>query len=246
MFPDEEFAPSVGSFPSPVAPPTVDPDASPGKTVTIACQWLPFVRGALQQLLLQATWDTDAAGLALVQGRVFNLIDLFQECSSNEYPFACPADFTYAQGLPDWSALTQCGIPFANWIPTLGWDYVDGCSPNHSREVYIGRPLSGVKLTEVIARVNWQPGPQMSSSNVAFGVYWDGGHHYTAAGDMPGSGTDLELLYQFATATATSQIKLDLTADYEPGNVPLGGYATIRSVTLVGVSSNPQGPGGCF
>jgi len=46
------------------------------------------------QLLLQATWDTtDPAALLLAQQRTFNLIELFQECSS-ALPFSCPYPFS--------------------------------------------------------------------------------------------------------------------------------------------------------
>lgn len=93
MFPDQEYAGPRGSFYRPVVPPTVDPDASPTLTLSVACAWLPYIRGSLYQLLLQATWDTDAAGLALAQARVFNLIDLFVECAVSDLPFACPFDF---------------------------------------------------------------------------------------------------------------------------------------------------------
>lgn len=112
MFPDSLFAAPRGSFGSPVLPPTVDPDASPTISVTIACQWLPYIRGALQQLLLQSTWDTDASGLELVQARVFNLIDLFQECDESVLPFSCPGD------------LTVSSSPYGSWAI--------GCSGHYS------------------------------------------------------------------------------------------------------------------
>lgn len=103
MYPDVDYASSRGSFERPVVPPTSDPTDSPTISVPINCQWLPYIRGALQQLLLQATWSTDSAGLLLAQERVFKLIDLFQECSPAVLPFACPYDFSVGDG--GWSIL---------------------------------------------------------------------------------------------------------------------------------------------
>jgi hypothetical protein len=94
MWQDSEYAPPRGSFERPVPPPAVDPGSAPTQTVILSCAWLPYVRGALQQLLLQATWATsDPAILLLTQERVFNLLDLFQECATPDVPFACPYDF---------------------------------------------------------------------------------------------------------------------------------------------------------
>lgn len=89
MWADSDYAPSRGSFLRPVAPPVVDPTTAPTITITISCAWLPFIRGALQQLLLQATWQGDAPTLLEAQQRAFNLIDLFQECATVDFPFAC-------------------------------------------------------------------------------------------------------------------------------------------------------------
>lgn len=93
MWPDADYAPSRGSFLRPVPPPSQEPGASPTKTVEVNCQWLPYIRGALMQLLLQATWVSTDADLSLTQGRVWNLIDLFAECDSAFLPIACPYPF---------------------------------------------------------------------------------------------------------------------------------------------------------
>lgn len=76
MFPNSVFNHPVGSFQSPVRPPTHDPNTEPAATVRISCEWLLYIRGALTQLLLESTWDTDAAGVDLVQQRVFNLLSM--------------------------------------------------------------------------------------------------------------------------------------------------------------------------
>lgn len=106
MWPDSEYAAPRGSFEIPVAPPSGDPAAAPSKTVIVACEWLPYIRGALMQLLLQATWSGPGSDLA--QQRAFNLIDLFSECPASVIPFSCPYDwaFTDPQG---WYATTALG-----------------------------------------------------------------------------------------------------------------------------------------
>jgi hypothetical protein len=48
-----------GSFFAPVAPPTTEPADGEQVTVCISLEWLPYVLGALTQLCLPATWDTD-------------------------------------------------------------------------------------------------------------------------------------------------------------------------------------------
>ena len=102
MFPDEGYAPAVPSFPSPILPPISDPGASPTKTVAINCSWLPYIRGALLQLVLQSTWRTsDPDALTLAQMRAMTLISLFDECSELVLPFSCDFDIeSSADGLP--------------------------------------------------------------------------------------------------------------------------------------------------
>lgn len=113
MFPDSPYAGPTGTFKKPVLPPTVDPGASPTRTFTISCQWLPYIRGALQQLLLQSTWDVpDEAGLILAQARAWTLISMFDECTSFVPPFACPYD---------WSGATSEGWLLDDVFGTIGY-----------------------------------------------------------------------------------------------------------------------------
>jgi len=100
MFPDEEFAPAVPSFPVPVPLPTTDPDADPSFSICINEQWIPYVLGAMQQLVLQATWDTqDTDELNLVQSRAMKLIAMF-----SEYVMCCPCPQTRTvDGVPQFS-----------------------------------------------------------------------------------------------------------------------------------------------
>lgn len=93
MWPDQEYAPSRGSFTTPVLPPSTDPRDSPTKTVEVNCQWLPYIRGALMQLVLQATWIPTDVGFTDIQMRAMTLIDLFKECDTSVLPIACPYPF---------------------------------------------------------------------------------------------------------------------------------------------------------
>jgi len=125
VWPDQPYAPPRGSFLRPVPLPTVDPDASPTCTVSINQQWIPFVIGALQQLLLQATWKTDdPAALLLVQQRAFNLLDLFT-CGSGELPFLCVGDFIGSdQPFQTWTVDSGCG----SYLGGTGYEATD-CGP---------------------------------------------------------------------------------------------------------------------
>jgi len=78
MYPYSPFAHPVSSFNKPV--PILDEEPGTGNLVPVClnAHWIPLVIGCLQQLLLQTTWDTsDPAVLAIQQGRVFDLMELF-------------------------------------------------------------------------------------------------------------------------------------------------------------------------
>ena len=77
MWSNSDFAVPISSFVSPVPVPGVDPLAGDCFIIRINGAWLPYIRGALQQLLLQTTWDTDEAGLAIVQAQATNLLFAF-------------------------------------------------------------------------------------------------------------------------------------------------------------------------
>lgn len=82
MYPDSSFAHPIGSFQYPVPVPSSGPDAEPLETICISGVWLPYLRGASKQLLLQSTWDTDDPGeLAIVQQWAFSLIGMLQDGS---------------------------------------------------------------------------------------------------------------------------------------------------------------------
>lgn len=77
---DSPFAVPQSSYERPVPLVLVDPDTDANITVCFRSEWLPYVLGALQQLILQTTWDTDDPdALNLVQARAQLLIALFIE-----------------------------------------------------------------------------------------------------------------------------------------------------------------------
>jgi hypothetical protein len=96
MYPDSPYAKPIGSFREPVPLPLVDANAEPVLYIPINCAWFPYIIGALKQLLLQATWDTnDPNALNLVQMRVFTLMSEF-DCQTgltlDDICKLCPPD----------------------------------------------------------------------------------------------------------------------------------------------------------
>lgn len=122
MFPNSPFKRSVGSYVEPVAPPARDPDAAPLATLQISCDWLPYIRGAVKQLLLQSTWIGDDDAVDLAQQRVFNLMSMLQDAvSCADVYMECSNDFalsnpSYWHAYPDIDTWEQ-----SSWAPIEGW-----------------------------------------------------------------------------------------------------------------------------
>jgi hypothetical protein len=93
MFNDSPYAQPVGSFQNPVPVPTSDPDVGACFSISLSQEWRPYIIGALQQLLLQSTWDTsDPDVLNLVQARAMTLIAMFgdaKEANCDEGTAGC-------------------------------------------------------------------------------------------------------------------------------------------------------------
>jgi hypothetical protein len=90
MYPNSPYAVPVGSFRVPVVPPSADVTDNL-ITVAISKDWLPFVLGAMKQLLLETTWVVETPEvLDVVQAKAFNLIQMLatpvkaQECGDCE------------------------------------------------------------------------------------------------------------------------------------------------------------------
>jgi len=90
MYPDSPFAIPVGSFRVPVKPPGVDPDQNL-IGIAVSKDWLPYIIGALKQLLLETTWITSSPEeLNTVQGQAFNLIYMIGQGELNSPPGELP------------------------------------------------------------------------------------------------------------------------------------------------------------
>lgn len=115
MLPYNPLAEPVSSFVAPAPLPTADPDAGEMCYVHFAREWLPYLLGALSQLMLQTTWRTDdPAQIALAQARSMSLITLLAQEAYN--PMALPAfRFTELCGME----VTHDG---ENYEPVPGWD----------------------------------------------------------------------------------------------------------------------------
>jgi hypothetical protein len=106
------------SFDSPLTLPVQDPDGEPSISITVACSWLPYIRGALYQLTQQWSWpQDDQVALDLAQARALTLIAMFVECEEPIPPFSCNYDFTISDAGwtvddPDGHGIYDAGIGF--------------------------------------------------------------------------------------------------------------------------------------
>lgn len=114
------YSKPTASFNQPVVAPDVDPSGGDTRTITVNCAWLPFIRGSLQQLLLPSTWSQAGPPLTLTKKRVFNLIDLFSECSSATVPFFCDGDSRFAQS-PFATWTNDPHYSLGTWVSMAGW-----------------------------------------------------------------------------------------------------------------------------
>jgi len=119
MRPDTGPFLALSPFRTPVPLPTQDPDGSPNIAVTIACSWLPYIRGALFALTMQYTWPQgDPDAVLLAQQRAMSLIALFVECSEPIPPISCNYDIADS---PDGWTITS---PYDQGTYTGGQGYV--------------------------------------------------------------------------------------------------------------------------
>lgn len=140
QFPPSPFARPVPSFPAPVQPPQVDPDADPLGTIRVNCSWLPYIIGACMQLTLQATWKGTPDDIKLAQLRANNLLSLFFPINT----CGCGKDCTEQDGIDcGGDCCMGCCIRFENGVlQTLVcgvWTDVPGQSPAGSG----GQPGNG-------------------------------------------------------------------------------------------------------
>jgi hypothetical protein len=152
---DSVFAVPKPSFGAPVPAPIADPLTGGGNNYHIACDWLPVVRGALLQLVLQATWQTDVIPLDITQGRAMSLIASLTECEGAEVPFACPYDFTTSpDGLP-WADHTRGDLtePHSHFVASVGFNSVSSFEPGGGQYwqcVTIALPLPDATAIDLV------------------------------------------------------------------------------------------------
>lgn len=125
FWPDDPYGTARGSFERSVPIPLHGPLSGSQKAVFVACDWLPYIRGALMQLGLQATWQDAGPGtLDQAQRWALQLIESFPECVGSP-AVSCPFDFENILG--DNGGFTNLDeSPFTpNFIGTfiqfLGW-----------------------------------------------------------------------------------------------------------------------------
>lgn len=118
MRPDTGPFLTLSPFRTPVPLPVQDPDGEPSVSVTVACSWLPYIRGALMALTMQDTFPrTSDADTLLAQQRAMSLIALFVECEAPIPPIACPYDFGSSDG--GWTLVPS--FPQGSYSPGVGW-----------------------------------------------------------------------------------------------------------------------------
>lgn len=114
MWDASPWAGQRASFVQPVAPPDVEPDASPLVCIALNADWLPYVVGALMQLAQPSTWDTSDAGvLQTTLFRVMALIDLIGSAAGCE-------------PLVEFRLTTECVMQYSTdggttWADVAGW-----------------------------------------------------------------------------------------------------------------------------
>jgi len=74
--PSEVFVPPLPSFPVPVAPPLTDGEAV---ALCIPVNWIPYIRGALQQLIQPTTWIGTEEEIKAAQETAATIIAMMEE-----------------------------------------------------------------------------------------------------------------------------------------------------------------------
>lgn len=149
MYPDSVFAVPVGSFRYPV--PIVDEDPTGLNTVQVCfnSSYAPYIAGALKQLLLQTTWDTDDPSvLSLQQQRVTNLISLFAGLADGcgiPVPGKLCLSGTFADA--DYGYLPDSGMVCTNPY-VIGTGFVSCDDGSGNQIINVGRHFTGLTSIE--------------------------------------------------------------------------------------------------
>lgn len=181
MWPDTGNAPKVGSFTKPMPLPTLDPDAAPTKSFSINCQWLPYIRGALEQLVLQSSWATnDPAALTLVQARAMSLINIFQECAVANVPLSCSGNLADSPNAFGTWSLFSFPPTIGHYVGGAGWESTDaliGDTTYDGIHVEVSF-LQPCLISEFILNYDYTKGHVQSGSELAMYVFDLDNHVY--------------------------------------------------------------------
>jgi len=248
VFPDSPYAGATGTFKRPVLPPGVDPTATPSKTVTFSCNWLPYIRGALQQLLLQSTWQySSQAALDLVQAQAATLISMFDECSGGS-GYACSWDFTLSPGpwtdmgsVPLWTPPSTAvwSLFYGAWVDT---DHSAG-SGDDVRACDIGLVLSSpIHVGAMSFAFELQKGGlALSPANVGVQM-WSAGFAaslFSSYGPVTGYADGSNGFTLVQDVANVSIIRVLVTADYQHSIGALSGFARVPQIFLAGPGPAP-------
>lgn len=238
MFPDELYAPPTGSFMHPVPVPSGDPDAGELIAISISCEWLPYIRGALQPLALQATWDTDDPAVrTLAQMRAMKLASMFVDCGTPTpgTPFACSGD------------LSANSAPYGTWTPGCIGTYLSGtgwagdfgaCSGHHYNGIVLDIVLAHpIVLTNLHLTYDFVTGYTYSSGDVSglnchdITNSFQLGTNYHLGSVPAGTGIGFN---GAGSTSETSHIQIVMCSDGDPpGGIPTGSV-TLRHVDISG------------
>lgn len=145
------YAHPTSSFNKPVPIPGAEPDMGPCVTVSFGQAWLPYVLGALTQLLLQTTWDTDDREVfLLVQEQASTLISSIAEQGYSEMS-GCGCGCGGAGSLTRWNDEGALEISYdggATWQPFPQGD------PRINGNYYPKLPLATGNVTRCAAAEN--------------------------------------------------------------------------------------------
>ena len=252
MWSDSVFASPRGSFERPVPPPVSAPDDTPVLTVSINCDWLPYIRGALMQLLLQSTWKDTPPGLDITQSRVWGLINIFEECGSATPPFVCVYDFHAAANGDPWhaAALGDLVSPFAHFQTGVGWSSVSSYEPGGSQywqNVTVDVDMPGASEVGIVqvGLVSVTKGSNYAGNLVAnysgIVLYNSGsqvGAHLVSAADIPDGSSVFQ--HDFGGVTADRILLRFLFGVTQ--NYPADGLGFIGGVIVTGHAPDPACP----
>jgi len=166
VFANSDFASAVSPFQNPVPPVLVDPSLAGDVSVCFNRAWIPYITGALQCLVLQATWDTDNPDtLQQVQNFAQQLISMFAA------PDPCPIPGQATTGAseelmirqdPTNPCLLQSSVDGVNWCTFADLSKCLGTPNQTGSESIQPRPGGGSQCYNTELQANsgyWIPTP---------------------------------------------------------------------------------------